>query len=464
MYHAAIMWVQKALQIRDAFRDVIKGNGTLSERVERNAEALLLVVLALAFVLRLGMLAVYHGDLYSRDEKGFSNQAWNISIGHGMGIAADCPTSYRAPLYIFFLVPFYVLFGDTGYAWPLGLTQVIFSVANIYLLYRIGTEWRSKRVGLIGALCMAIYPYNLYHDIQFYITFLFTFFMLLAVLGFLRLERTKSAKTAALTGLAIGFAMLATSGPMIFIAPLASFWLLWRWGSLTLAAKRVGLMAAMALLVMTPWVIRNWKVHHAFVPLTTDGGRVFYKAYHPLAIQMMLHGLWVDATPDPVDAIPTPMAGVHKTGCAYMKGYTELESQKYYQEKAWEWVRANPGETAGLLAMKFNLLWRPWMWTPKDAAGGTGAVILSAAFMNWGYALSYGFVLVFGVLEWAFSSKEERKRTWLFAVLAIAFTITYVLTVPGTKYRVPFDSILALMAASCIWRWYEAWRARRPKP
>jgi len=100
------MWVQKALQIRDAFRDIFKGNGTLSERVERNASALIFVVLLLALVLRLGMLVVYHDNLYSRNEKGFSNQAWNVSIGRGMGIASDCPTSYRAPLYIFFLILF----------------------------------------------------------------------------------------------------------------------------------------------------------------------------------------------------------------------------------------------------------------------------------------------------------------------------------------------------------------------
>src|SRR5689334_10831902 len=110
------MWVQKALQMRDAFRDVFKGNGPLSERVERNAEALLFAVLLLAFILRLGMLVVFHNDLYARNEKGFSYQALNFATGHGMGIAADCPTSYRAPLYVFFLIPFYAIFGNDNYA------------------------------------------------------------------------------------------------------------------------------------------------------------------------------------------------------------------------------------------------------------------------------------------------------------------------------------------------------------
>ena len=458
------MWVQKALQIRAAVRDVLRGSGTLSERLERNADALLFLVLALALVLRLGFLAVFHNELYSRNEKGFSYQAMNWAEGHGMGIAADCPTSYRAPLYIFFLIPFYALFGEGRYAWPLGLAQVIVSTLSVYLVYRVGAEWRSKRVGLLAALIMAVYPYNLYHDVQFYITFLFTFFMLLTILGFLRLERTRSIKEAALTGLWTGLAMLATSGPKVFIAPLASLWLWKRWGSFAFAAKRVAVIAGVAALVMTPWVIRNWKVHHAFVPLTTDGGRVMYKAYHPLALQMMLHDLWVDATPDPVDAVPTPMTGVRQTGCGFMKGYTELESQKFWAAKAWEWTRVHPSEVSGLLAMKFTLLWHPWMFPPKGAEGGNGAVILSAFFMNWGYALSYGFVLVFAALEWLLESKEERKRTWLFLLLAVAFTLTYTITVAGTKYRVPFDSIMAVMAAAALWRWYEAWKNRTPHP
>lgn len=457
------MWVQKALQIRDALRDVFKGDGSLSERVERNAEALLVVVLLFALIVRLGMLVVFHNDLYTRNEKGFSYQALNFATGHGMGIAADCPTSYRAPLYIFFLIPFYALFGNDNYAWPLGLTQVLFSVANVYLVYRIGAEWRSKRAGLLGAAIMAVYPYNLYHDVQFYITFLFTFFMLLTVLGFLRLERTKSVKTAAWTGLCIGLAMLATSGPMVFIAPLASFWLLWRWKDFPMTVKRVAVIAGVAVLTLTPWVIRNWKLHGTFVPLTTDSGRVFFKGYHPETMYMMLHDLWVDRAPEPADGVPTPMGGVRKTGCDFMEGVTEVESDRFWRAKANAWISENPEKIPGLMAMKFTILWRPWMHPEKGAEGGNGATILSHAFMNWGYALSYGFVLVLAVLEWVFATKEERKRTWLFVLLAIAFSLTYTITVAGTKYRIPFDSVMAVMAGACLWRWYEAWKARTPK-
>ncbi len=457
------MWVQKALQMRDAFRDVFRGSGTLSERVERNADALLIAVLLLALIARLGMLVIFHNDLYSRNEKGFSYQALNFSQGHGMGIAADCPTSYRAPLYIFFLIPFYAAFGNDHYAWPLGLAQVLISVASVYVVYRVGAEWRSKRVGLLGALIMALYPYNLYHDIQFYITFLFTFFMLLAILGFLTLERTRSPKTAALTGLWIGLAMLATSGPMVFIAPLASFWLLRRWKSLTFTAKRVAVIAGVAFLTLTPWVVRNWKVHHAFVPLTTDSGRVFFKGYHPETMYMMLNDLWVDRASEPADGVPTPMGGIRKAGCGFMNGVTEVESDRFWRAKADVWIRENPEKLPGLAAMKFIMLWRPWMHPAKGAEGGNGATILSHDFMNWGYALSYGFVLVFAALEWILATKEERKRTWLFVLLAIAFSLTYMITVAGTKYRIPFDSVMAVMAAACLWRWYEAWRTRGSK-
>lgn len=433
----------------------------MAERVERNADVLLMVVLLLALALRLVFLSAYHDELTTRKEKGFYALAFNFVQGHSFGFAKDCPSSYRAPLYSIFVIPFLAIFGVAHYAWPLGLAQMAVGLANIYLIYLIGREWRSKRVGLLGALFMAVYPYNLYHDTQFYITFLFTFFMLLTILGLLRLERTPKTGTAVLTGLWIGLAMLTTSGPMVFFAPMACAWLWWRWGSFKKALSFSVVIAATALLVMTPWVARNYEVHHAFVPLTTDGGRVFFKVYNPLAMSMMLQDLWVDATPEPPDAIPTPFVGIGKTGCDFMQGYTEPQADRFWYRKAHDWITAHPSEMPGLLGMKFMLLWRPWMYPAKGAIGGNGAIILSAAFMNWGYALSFGFLLVFAILGVLFEGKSERRRAVLFFLLALAFTVTYVVTAPGTKYRVPFDSILALIAASAIWSGYEALSARK---
>lgn len=444
------------------WNDLVHGPGSLSERVERNATTLLWAVMALAVLLRLAFLFPFHQELFTRREKGFWFPAWNWVHGKGLGIAEYCPTSYRAPLYMFFVIPFFAIFG-MDYVWPLGLAQAAVSSASVYLVYAIGKEWHSKRVGLLGALFMAIYPYNLYHDTQFYITFLFTFFLLLTVLGFLRLERTRSLKEAGLIGLWIGLAMLATSGPMVFFAPLACLWLWKRWGSFQQALKAAVVAAVVSLLVMAPWIVRNYNVHRAFVPLTTDAGRVFYKAYNPYALYMLLNNLHVDLTPEPGEGILTPMYGVREVDCSFL-GMTELENEHYWYRKTFEWIKANPGQVPVLMTVKFVQLWRPWLWTPKGAAGENGAVIVSAMAMNWAYAFSFGTLLVLGAFEWLASSKDGRKRAWLFILLAIAFSITYSITYAFSKYRIPFDSVLAVLAAAGAWRLMEAfatWKSRK---
>ncbi len=433
---------------------------SLADRVEARSGLLLGAVMLLAAVLRLAALAAFRHDLGWRVEYGFWYPAVNWIHGHGLSIAKDCPTSYRAPLYILFVIPFLAIFGEGKYVIPLGLAQAAVSTASVYLVYLIGREWKSERVGLLAALFMACYPYNLYHDTQFYITFLFTFFFLLAVLGLLRLERTGSTRTAILNGLWIGLAMLATSGPMVFIAPIACVWLWWRWKSFKKAFRAAAIMAVTALLVMAPWFIRNDRIHHAFVPLTTDAGRVFYKAYNPWALQMLLHDIHVDATPEPGDGVLTPMNGIGQTGCEFL-GMTELENEHYWYDVAWKWIRQHPGQVPVLMFVKFSQLWRPWMWTPKNAVGDNGAVILSAAFMDWGYALTYGFLIALGAFEWLVSTKQERGRAWLFVILAIAFSLTYSITYAFTKYRVPFDSALAVLSAAGVWRFIEAWQARQ---
>lgn len=445
----------------DVVRDLRAGPGPFPERVERNSGALLVAVLVLALVLRLGFLAVFHEELDTRNDKGFTHPALNLVAGHGMGLAADCPTAYRAPLYILFVSVFHGLFGE-GYVWPLGLAQVMFSVFNVFLVYLIGKEWRSKRVGLLGALIMAVYPYNLYHDVQYYITFLFTAFLLLSTYGFLVLERTRRWQVAGLTGAAIGMGMLATSGPMIFFAPIACLWLWRSWGSLREALKYALIAAGFAVLVLSPWWVRNYRAFDAFVPFTTDGGRIFYKNYNPYALQMMLHGIMHDATPEPGEGVQTPFGGIGKRGCAFL-GMTEPENDRYWYGKAAEWTRENPEQVPVLLGTKFIYLWRPWLNTPRGAVGDTGSIILSAAATNWGYALSYGFILTLGAFEWIASSRRERRRTWIFMGMAIAFTVTYVLTAPLTKYRVPFDSALAALAAAGCWRLLEAYLERRAR-
>jgi 4-amino-4-deoxy-L-arabinose transferase-like glycosyltransferase len=447
--------------IRESWNDLVRGPGTFSERLTRQETFVLFAILAVAAVLRLLFLIKFHDELWTRREKGFWLMGWNWVNGLGFGIAENCPSSFRAPLYILFTVPFLFFFG-TDYTWPLGLAQLVVSVANVYLIYRIGKEWRSPRVGLVGAAFAAVYPYVLYHDTQYYITFLFTFFMLLAVWGWLVLERARNLQIAALTGLSLGLASLATSGPIVFFAPLASFWLWWRWRNLKAAAKAVGIAALFTVLTLSPWIFRNWKLHHAFVPLTTDAGRAAQIAYNPWALHLLTNKLHGDLTPWVDDVLRTPMQGRGQRGCGYL-GMTELENTKRWQTIAWDWVRAHPGESAVLAFVKFNQLWRPWLWTPKDAVGENGAIIFSAVAMNWAYALSYAPLLILAAFEWLASSKNERRRGWLFVLLAIAFSLTYSLTYAYTKYRIPFDAILAVMAAAGVWRWIDGWREHHNK-
>lgn len=444
--------LQKA---KASWLDLFRGSGSWKERIERNEALVLFLILLVAGAIRVLFLSHFYEELYTRREKGFWYPAWNFVHGKGLGIAEYCPTSYRAPLYFFFLIPFFFT-SEWSYALPLGLAQAAFSIANVYLVYRLAKELFGSRPALFAAAFMAVYPYNLYHDTQNYPTFLFTFFLLLLTLDWLRLEKKPSCRRATFLGIWIGLAMLAQSGPLVFFAPLASFWLLWRWKDLRKTLKYVGIVAVTALIVMSPWIVRNYRVHHAFVPLSTDAGRVFYKAYNPWALYMLQNNLHVDLTPEPGEGVKTPSAGIGAQGCGFL-GMTEYENDHYWYGKARTWIKENPQQVPLLMTYKFLQLWRPWLWTPKNALGDNGAVILSAAFMNWGYAISYATVLIFAGLGWLTSSREQKGRELLVILLAIAFSITYSLTYAFSKYRIPFDSVMAALAGAGIWRLLKAW-------
>src|SRR5262249_59786512 len=80
------------------------------------------------------------------------------------GFIPGHPSAYTQPLYGWFLIPLYWIFGRH---WEVvGLAQIAVAVATTLIVWQIGKRWLSPAVGVIAALLVALHPYLVWHDVH----------------------------------------------------------------------------------------------------------------------------------------------------------------------------------------------------------------------------------------------------------------------------------------------------------
>ena len=70
-------------------------------------------------------------------------------VQHGtFGFLPGEPSAYTQPLYAWFLIPVYWIFGRTW--WAVGGAQIVVATATAFLVYAIGTRVLSRRAGTMS--------------------------------------------------------------------------------------------------------------------------------------------------------------------------------------------------------------------------------------------------------------------------------------------------------------------------
>src|SRR5262245_18602676 len=134
---------------------------TLRRVSRRTSYALLAAVVA---VPRLIALGPERGDILTAFTDKSDDFARTFLASGTYGFVAGHPSAYTQPLYGFFLIPLYWIFGRH---WEVvGVAQIIVAIGTAILVYEIGRRVVSASVGLIGAAITTIHPYLVWHDIH----------------------------------------------------------------------------------------------------------------------------------------------------------------------------------------------------------------------------------------------------------------------------------------------------------
>jgi 4-amino-4-deoxy-L-arabinose transferase-like glycosyltransferase len=404
----------------------------------RNAYTLLVAACALP---RLAVLVHERADILADVEK--SDAIARVFLKYGtFGYVPGEPSAYTQPFYGWFLIAVYWIAGR--HWWSLGVAQVLVAVATALLVFEVGRRFLSARAALIGALIATLQPYLVWHDVhgnrEILDQLLGAATFGLALLAAAR----RSTAVAAALGLVAGLAILSNTRLVLLPLALAAF-LLWQrlgWR----AAVAVPVLAAVAL---APWVIRN-KVQVGCFAITTDA-RALWKANNLNTYATLRSGQWIDVVPDiPERAFPTPdkWLTAQEAGEVYERNgrkvhIDECAQQAHYQHLVWQFWKHHPGAKAKLMVQATRMLWDPRV----DREGGPNAGV--DAFRNVVEPL-YVVPLYLLALAGLF------LVTPAFRVLALIFvgyeTLAAWVFAGTTRYRVPWDFVLALLAAAAIER------------
>ena len=425
----------------------------------------LILLACLALGLRVSVVLVLRSEHAAPVSYEHGRIAENLLAGRGFSIeflGTEGPTSQQAPFYPALLVVTYWWLGvNTPQAVLfVQLLQCIAGAGLVLAVAWLGWSMVPDRptVGWIAGLGAAVYPTHLYMvthlQVALWAALLLT--LLLAVVVSPRWRANR--KGAILAGCLAGLLLLVE--PILALAlPVcaAAFWLgekqnrwrdRFRWGPV----GRVALTAVVAAVIVSPWIVRNWRVHGQFVFVKSTFGYAFWQGNNPIswgtdkipkasAEQLRLdhdgtlagvnRALW-EARHETLyidDVLLKP------TGYREFAGLSEPQRSDLLADRARAFIRDDPAQYGRLCMSRLRYFLLFDDTNPKAA--------------NRVYRWSTIIWLVFASVGlWA--SLGRWREFWPSYAVFFAATLFHTLVITSVRFRIPIEPLSFVWAAAAI--------------
>lgn len=377
-------------------------------------------------------------------------------VHHGtFGFIPGEPSAYTQPLYGWFLVPVYWIFGRSWES--IGLAQLALAVVVAWLVFEIGRRLYGARWGVVGAAIATLNPYLIWHDMHVNREIVDQVCAAGLVLLTLVVAERPTKRLAALLGVVTGLSLLGNSR-LVFVPILCALCLVWRLPRARSTALIAALVLGGAAVAVAPWLVRN-KVNVGCWAVTTDG-RAMWKANNVRTYGLLSSGQWIDDVgkhpprpPEPGHLTPEEVAGLYDQSHGRTKLHPdECLEMRFFEHETIQYWKDHPGGKLKLMGLSARLLWQPMVF---ETSGRNGA----------GTNLDAGRRIVEPVYMWALYALAAAglffaARAFVaLALLLLAYqTAAALIFVGATRYRIAWDFLLALLATAAL-RWIRERRA-----
>jgi 4-amino-4-deoxy-L-arabinose transferase-like glycosyltransferase len=297
----------------------------------------LFVLLIAALVIRLAVLGLgADRGLFYPDETEYLELAKNLATHNEFSYKGHL-TSFRPPGFPFLLSLAFRLFGNASPV-PARLVQVLFGVATVWVMYRLGKDGWGERVGLIAAAVFAFYP-----TLIGFTNILLTepsciFFVSLAGWAMLRCLQQPRLGWAVAAGVALGVSALIRD-TLFYAGPITAVFLaIWGWRERSsFRLKPAVSFVAGFLLAILPWCVRNTLLNGQPTLISAVGGITFYLCNNEKAPLLRSSSLFYEKQ--------IGEEYYYETLLPELNGLSETEKNDIVTRLAFEYMWANPGTT-----------------------------------------------------------------------------------------------------------------------
>jgi 4-amino-4-deoxy-L-arabinose transferase-like glycosyltransferase len=361
----------------------------------------------------------------------FFDLAQNVASGKGISVDGVSPTAFRVPLYPAFLAA--VTFGHREFLTIL-ISESLIGAATVWCTALIARQMFGDAAAVIAGSLAAFYPYYVVHDTALQETSLYTFLTVLSVLLLMRVRRNGSRSRAACAGLTLGAAVLtrANLAPFAVLAPL---WLIVPPGSNAVLWQRgfwpcLFCAGAMALTV-SPWLARSYWVTGS-PTLSTESGYSLWEANNPYTFSHYPIES-IDVSRDVASGALSPEDRAEIEAL----GPNEAAVDQWFLRKGLDYMREHPWQT---IAGGFRKLGAAFCLLPSPRRN---------FWPTLAYLLSYGPVMILGLLG-MWTGRQEWREHLIFYALFATFAAVTAIFYGHTSYRAYLDVYWIVFAANLL--------------
>jgi 4-amino-4-deoxy-L-arabinose transferase-like glycosyltransferase len=430
-------WLRLAREMRSNY---LNENGTR----QRWTSQILLLLVVVGLSVRIAVTV--HGGLArspvpGSDASEYDSYAWSLAQGRGFrgtspdvkgldGQLLDHPTAYRAPGTSVFWAGLYWSFGHRCSA--VRIAQCVLDALTVLLIYGIGRICFSDAVALLAAAVYAIWPTALLYSSQLGSEPLYAFLFCSFVLVSLEFAQCATWPRAIAAGVILGLAML-TRGNAVMMVMLMVPWSVWQFRRTPLLVVRGLAISFLALVMLVPWTIRNYRILHSFVPFETGGGDVVLGSYNRVvANDPLYYGYWLF----PTSGLPEYREQITAPNNEVIRDHVEMRL-------AMQWVGDHPEKWWYLVESRFRRSWTPFLQPRSPVLYRAGMLVA------WGPVLT---LFTLGFFPSAIYFLRTNHPGWILHLGVFHFVLTALVFWGASRFRYPVEGLCIILAsATLIW-------------
>ncbi|HSH00553.1 MAG TPA: tetratricopeptide repeat protein, partial [candidate division Zixibacteria bacterium] len=379
---------------------------------------------------------------------------------------------FRAPLYPYFLAlltkltGFLSTQGEPPFAqlFAIRTLQAALAAGTATLVYHLGREQFSQRVGAFAGLAYALYGPLIFYETMLLIPVLYLFLLAAALLWFTRWLRDGETKLLVYAGLLFGLSAIARPNILLVMPLLAGliFFRDWNKRGAVAAIIPVALLAVATAIPVLSVTLRNKIVTGEATLIAVQGGVNLYLGNNPEA----------DGFTMSMPQLPP----TDRQGWSQFQGFTKQlaereagraltpqEESDFWSAKAWDFITENPGQFLALCGKKLYMIALGFENSDNGDIYQNREYSRLMSLLLWRDIIQFpwGVIFTLGLIGLVVQWGSRRELAPLLLIL-LGYLPTVFLFLVTARHRLPIVLLILPFAGAGLF--YLADRLREKKP